>query len=342
MAHNIDMSNGRANMAFLGDRKDIWHRLGQQMESGMTMEQWEAASGLNWSAVKVPALADCSALGLGLGMEPVADRSFIVRSDNAAMLGYVSGEEEAKGYKIVQPHEVLSWFAEYIAVDSRFELDTAMSLKGGALICATAKFNGDITVVGEAHRARLLMSTSFDGSYSTTNSMTMTRVVCNNTLDAALTDKRAMVKTRHSTKFKAEYVAKELAGMAESVQAYKAMAEAMACRHLSNTDLGAFFRACLDIPMAATRKDISTRKANQFEALTEAYARTLQEGTEAGTAWAAINAVTNYADHDKSTRNGSSPEEARFLSSQFGSGKALKAKAFGLLMPDWNSQRVAA
>lgn len=342
MAHNIDMTNGRANIAFLGSRKDVWHSLGQEMTPGMTMEQWEAEAGLNWSACKVPALADCSGLGLGLGMEAIQDRSFIVRSDNAAMLGYVSGEDEAKGYKIVQPHDVLSWFAEYIAVDSRFELDTAMSLKGGSLICATAKFNGDSTVMGEEHKARLLMSTSFDGSYSTTNSMTLTRVVCNNTLDAALTDKRAMVKTRHSTKFKPEHVAKELADMAKSIESYRVMAEAMASHHLSNNDLAAFFRACLDIPMTATREDISTKKANQFEALTVAYQRTLQEGTEAGTAWAAFNAVTNYADHDKTTRNGASPEEARFLSSQFGSGKALKGKAFGLLLPDWNSQAIAA
>lgn len=340
MAHNIDMSNGRANIAFLGSRNDVWHSLGQEMKNGMTIEQWQAAAGLDWSCIKVPAIADCSALGMG--HMPIADRSFTVRSDNGAMLGYVSGEDEARGYKIVQPYDVLSWFAEYIAVDSRFELDTAMSLKGGSLICATAKFNGPIDVMGENHKARLLMSTSFDGSYSTTNSMTMTRVVCNNTLDVALTDKRAVVKTRHSTNFKPEHVAKELADMAASVEQYKVMAEAMASHHLSNTDIAAFFRACLDIPMSATRDNISTKKANQFQAIGDAYQRTLAEGTEQGTAWAAMNAITRYADHDKTTRNGDSPQEARFLSSQFGSGKALKAKAFGLLMPDWSKQAIAA
>ena len=172
--------------------------------------------------------------------------------------------------------------------------------------------------------------------------MTMTRVVCNNTLDMALSDNRAMVKTRHSTNFKPEKVAVELANLAQSVEGYKAMAEAMASHHLSNTDIAAFFRACLDIPMEATRDDISTKKANQFEALGVAYQKTLAEGTERGTAWAAMNAVTRYADHDKTTRGGDSESEARFLSSQFGSGKALKAKAFDLLMPDWNRMAVAA
>lgn len=340
MAHNIDMTNNRANIAFLGSRQDVWHKLGQEMVPGMTMEQWEEQAGLAWSAIKVPAISDCSALGFG--HKAIPDRSFIVRSDNGEMLGYVSGEDERKGYKIVQPHDVLSWFAEYIAVDSRFELDTAMSLRGGQLICATARFNGPIDVVGESHKARLLMSTSFDGSYSTVNQMTMTRVVCNNTLDVALSDNRAFVKTRHSTKFNPEKVASELADLAASVDVYKEMAEAMASHHLENTDLSAFFKACLDIPHDASREDISTKKANQFDAMTRAYQRTLQEGTPRNTAWAALNAITNYVDHDKSTRNGASQDEARFLSSQFGSGKTLKAKAFGLLMPDWNKVAVAA
>jgi hypothetical protein len=35
MSHNIDMTGGRYNMAFTGDRKDIWHRHGQQMLDDM-------------------------------------------------------------------------------------------------------------------------------------------------------------------------------------------------------------------------------------------------------------------------------------------------------------------
>lgn len=38
MAHNIDMTNGRANIAFLGDHADIWHRLGQEMAPGMSTQ----------------------------------------------------------------------------------------------------------------------------------------------------------------------------------------------------------------------------------------------------------------------------------------------------------------
>jgi phage/plasmid-like protein (TIGR03299 family) len=342
--HNIDKSNGRDNIAFLGSRNNIWHRLGHEMTEGMTIEEWQAKSGLDWSAVKVPAVADCSGLGLGLGMVPIEDRSFIMRSDTGGMLGYVSGDDESNGYKIVQPSELFHYFERYLAVDSRYSLDTAMSLKDGRLIVVTAKFDDGhgLKVLGEDHKARTIMSTTFDGSDATRNFMSMVRVVCNNTFDAAITDSRAMVTTRHSTKFDAAKAAKELANMAKSIESYRLMAESMVSIELSNQDIAAFFRACLDIPASATRDDISTKKANQFEALGEAYKSTLQEGTDRNTAWAAFNAVTRYADHDKTTRNGNSVEEAKFLSSQFGSGKALKGKAFNLLLPDWSKVALAA
>ena len=57
MSHEIDQTNGRDNIAFRGDRNSVWHRLGQQMQPGMSIDAWAAAAGLNWRAVKVPALA---------------------------------------------------------------------------------------------------------------------------------------------------------------------------------------------------------------------------------------------------------------------------------------------
>ena len=296
----------------------------------MALEVWAEEAGLNWSAVKVPALADCSVLGRG----PVTmrDRSFVVRSDTAAPLGYVSGEGEGEGYRIVQPLEVLDWFQRYIGVDDRFELDTAMCLKGGALIAVTAKYNGVLSVLGEDHTARLLMTTSFDGSASTVNQMTMTRVVCNNTLNVALTDKRAAIKTRHSSVFDAAKVGRELAGLAASVEGYRVMAEAMVAIDLSARQVSDIFKKLLAIPLDAAREDISAKKMTAFRALCDSYNSTVSEGTQPGTAWAAMNAVTRYADHERTTRGGASPMEARFLSAQFGSGAALKAKAHELLL----------
>jgi phage/plasmid-like protein (TIGR03299 family) len=321
--HNIDMTNDRANIAFLGSRNDIWHRLGQEMSAGMTIDQWAEASGLGWESIKVPAYADLTGTEIG-GFRKVDERNFVVRSDNGNPLGYVSD-----GYEMVQPREVLDWFDRYIAVDERFQLDVAGSLKGGQIIWATATYRDPLNVAGDKHTARVLMTTSFDGTASTINQGTMTRVVCNNTLNVALTDKRAVIRTRHSTRFDARRVGAELAAIAVGFSEFKALGDAMAQVHMTDLEVHEYFLKLLDVPKDTKRSDISTRKQNQYGAMAKAYGTTLNEGAERGSAWAALNAITRYVDHDRT--NGS--DEKVLASSQFGSGALMKAQAMELLMP---------
>jgi phage/plasmid-like protein (TIGR03299 family) len=342
MADNIDMTNGQANIAFLGARSSIWHRMGQEMKPGQSTAEWAKSAGLLWTAEKVPAIPalvgpQWDHIEPARRMLPVEGRNFIVRSDNGHALGYASD-----GYQIVQPLDVLEWFERYTGVDDRFHLDVAGSLKQGEIIWATATFREPMKIVGEDHVARLLMTTTFDGTGSTINKGTMTRVVCNNTLDAALSDARATIRTRHSTKFDHNKVANELAAIASGFGAYKAMAEAMVQVDMAAADVSAFFKACLDIPFDAKQSDISGRKFAAFGALSNAYRTTVAEGTTPNTAWTAINAVTRYVDHDKNTRGGDSKDEARVLSANFGSGAALKAKAYGLLLPAFKDRVLVA
>src|SRR6516162_156711 len=98
MAHNLDMSNERANMAFLGDRKDIWHGLGQAMAPGMGIADWARAAGLEWQAVKVPALA-----ALPHEITPVPGRFHIARNDT---WGILNEQTVTDIYQPVQPSDL--------------------------------------------------------------------------------------------------------------------------------------------------------------------------------------------------------------------------------------------
>lgn len=339
MAHNLDMSNNRANIAFLGSRNDVWHRMGQEMLPGQSIEAWANAAGLGWNAVKVPAVVALSSptfdhIDATKRFLPAPDRAFVVRSDNAGLLGYVSGETDSKGYQIVQPSDVLDWFQRYIAVDDRFALDVCGSLDSGKRIWATAKYNGDIDVAGEKHAARVLMSTTFDGSGATVNQCSMTRVVCQNTLRIAHADSKAAIKTRHSTRFDAAKVGAELAQLAQGFAHYKAIGDAMAQTEMSAQQVSEFFKTILEIPFDAKREELSARKSNQFTDLSRAYAKSVNEGAEKNSVWAALQAITRYTDHDRSVQKGDQSETAaRFNSAQFGAGDQLKGKAMGLLMP---------
>jgi phage/plasmid-like protein (TIGR03299 family) len=329
MAHNIDMTNGRANIAYLGSRADVWHRLGEEMQPGMSITEWARAAGLDWSAIKVPAIASLEGpqfdhIAPSHRFMPVDQRNFLVRSDNGHPLGYVSDR-----YQPVQPSEVLEWFERYISVDDRFQLDVAGSLRDGEIIWATATYRDPLSVAGDQHKARVLMTTTYDGTGSTINQGTMTRVVCNNTLNVALAEKSAVIRTRHNTKFDAGRVGRELAAIAKGFAQYKAMGDAMAQVELSRDQVSEYFKQILDIPFEAKRDDISSRKSNQFTALTSAYRTSVAEGAPAGSAWAVLNAVTRYVDHDRT----SGTDEDKFSSAQFGSGAQMKALAVDLLMP---------
>ena len=222
------------------------------------------AAGLGWSAVKVPALVALNGpqfdhIEPAKRMLPAEDRSFVVRSDNGAMLGYVSGESERSGYQIVQPRDVLDWFQRYISVDDRFELDVCGSLDGGRRIWATAKYNGDVSVGGENHAMRVLMSTTYDASGATINQCTATRVVCQNTLRIAHGDARAQIKTRHSTKFDAAKVGRELAQLAQGFAQFKRSAtrwRALRCRRSKSRNFSRPFWK-----FRLTRKKTTCRRA---------------------------------------------------------------------------------
>jgi phage/plasmid-like protein (TIGR03299 family) len=331
MAANLDYSTGKAAIAFVGSRQDVWHREGQEKQPGASIESWLTDAGLDWEAVKVPALASLEGprfdhLDAKQRFQVVEDRNFLVRSDNGHPLGYVSDQ-----YQPVQPRDVLDWFDRYISVDDRFQLDVAGALKQGETIWATAVYRDPLSIAGDKHVARLLMTTTFDGSGSTTNQGTMTRVVCSNTLKMATADKRAVIRTRHSTRFDAAKVGRELAAVAKGFATYKAVGDALAQAEMAKEEVSAFFKELLEIPFEAKEKDVSSRKMNQFRALSADY-KTEVRDTGATGAWAALNAVTRYVDHD--TTFSTKTDEKRFISTNFGGhGDNLKSHAMELLLP---------
>lgn len=319
MSHQIDMTNNRANIAFLGSKNDVWHRLGHEMREGATLDDWIAQSGLNYDVEQVPIYSHYPD-----GTSYQCDGWLAsVRSDTKLTLGI--GSERRKE---VQPRELAHWFDQYIKHDERFRFDVMGALDGGRVIWGSARFDSDIKVAGDNHVARLLMTTAYDGTMSTINRATMTRVVCRNTMNTALCDRqKSVIRTRHSTRFDAARVGQELSAIIQGFDAYKAMGDAMATKHLGDDQIVKMFRTMLDIKPEDTSKDLSTRKLNQFDDLTRCYQQTCRE-TDKGTAWAALNAVTRYVDHNRSTRGaGASADEARFVSAQFGSGAAMKEQA---------------
>jgi phage/plasmid-like protein (TIGR03299 family) len=333
MAHNIEQKDGVYSFAFTGERSEIWHRLGTELDAGAGRDEWLKAAGLTYRVEKVPAIASLN----GPDFDHLApekrfvetDKRFLARQDNGHILG-IAGE----GYQTVQPVDVWDWFENYITVDDRFHIDAAGVLGSGERLWITARFNGSLDVAGDRHIPRLLMSTSFDASQATRNEATMTRVVCANTLRAAHMSAKALIKTRHNTRFDGKAVHRELGQIAQSFVQFKAMGDAMAQQAMTRDSVQSFFATLLGVAPDAKAADISTRTKNIATDLAASYRRTQHERNSArDDVWTALQAVTRYVDHDRTVRNAPNETVGRFDSGTFGSGDAMKGKAMELLLP---------
>ena len=329
MAHGLEYRNGRFSFAYRGEGG--WHGLGTDA-SNMSQDEFFDSAGFGYTVVKIPALG---VFGAELAE---TEYFFTARTDNRHVFCPVT-----KQYKPVQPDEVKQWMLGFSEVDSRFVIDAAGVLDHGGRLWATARFENDKLIAGDRHRCYVLMSTSFDSTQATRNEATFVRTVCKNTLRAAHMGNKAVVKTRHSTRFDGAQVARDLADVLQSFEAYKVMGDALAQVNMSRDEVLRFFGAVLDIPEGAKRGDrdtASTRKWNQMDDLISAFGTTMRErNTSQGDAFTALNAVTRYVDHDRSVRGAGEDGSAdtlsalRFDSATFGSGDLLKGKALGLLLP---------
>jgi phage/plasmid-like protein (TIGR03299 family) len=333
MAHNIENRDGRYSFAFTGERSEIWHRLGQELDGAASRDEWINAAGFDYHVEKVPAIASLNSDAFNhLAPENrfvETDKKFLARQDNGHILG-IAGD----GYQPVQPADIWDWFERYITVDDRFHIDAAGVLGSGERLWMTARFNGSLDVAGDRHLARLLMSTSFDASQATRNEATMTRAVCANTLRAAHMSAKALVKTRHNTSFRGDTVARELGQIAQSFAEFKAMGDAMAQQAMTRQEVQSFFATLLGVEPDAKPADISTRTKNIASDLAASYRRTQHErNTSRDDVWTALQSVTRYVDHDRTVRNAPNDTVGRFDSGTFGSGDSMKGKALGLLMP---------
>ena len=135
MAHQIDESNNRANMAYVG--KVPWHGLGQQIDANSTIEEWKIAAGLDWHIQKRPIFYGVENADGSREPHVIPDRFAHVRSDTQAHLGIGSSR-----FQLMQPGDTLEFYRDLVD-GSRFTIETAGALNGGAKLWALARCNLD-------------------------------------------------------------------------------------------------------------------------------------------------------------------------------------------------------
>jgi len=190
MAHNINFNEQTGQHSFFSVKEKAWHGLGQIVEGYPTSKEALQLAGLDFNVVKMP-----NVHRLTDGTEIVSDNSFFTyRPDTGAILGDKLGSD----YNIVQNVDAFSFFDAIVGGDG-MQYETAGALGNGEKIFITAKLPGYIRVGNDDLIEKyLFLTTSHDGSGSITAAFTPIRIVCQNTLNAALRNSSNTIKIRHT------------------------------------------------------------------------------------------------------------------------------------------------
>ena len=164
-------------------REKPWHGLGIIVKEAPASADAIRLAGLDWTVVQEPIYTNFSKLVEGYRAN--------VRSSDRKVLGVVSDR-----YRVVQNVDAFSFTDELLGKGVRYE--TAGSLQEGRKVWLLARLPREYIIAGERISPYLVFSNTHDGSGSVKVAITPVRVVCNNTLNLALSTAKRSFSMVHT------------------------------------------------------------------------------------------------------------------------------------------------
>ncbi|RHR27179.1 DUF945 domain-containing protein [Clostridium sp. AF19-22AC] len=152
-------------------RETPWHGLGTRVMEAPDSRDALIVAGLNWNVVQEPIYTETEELIDGYKAN--------IRDSDRSVLGVVTDR-----YKVIQNNEAFAFTDALLGEGVRYE--TAGSLQGGKKVWLLAHMPHEYIISGEHISPYLLFSNTHDGSGAIKVALTPIRVVCNNTLNLAL------------------------------------------------------------------------------------------------------------------------------------------------------------
>jgi len=310
MGHNINITNDTPSMMYVGETP--WHRLGTKLDTPATATEAIQAAGLDFIVEKM-------ALETQLLDIPVSEHFATVRLDTMQVLGVVG-----KRYVPIQNKDAFCTFDSLVG-EGQAIYHTAGALGKGERIWILAKLPDYIRVNGDDIVEKyLLLTNTHDGSSTVSVRLTPIRVVCQNTLNAALRGTEQQVQIRHTNNAISRLnQAHEILGISNKLftvlgQYYSDMSRKDISTILFKQYIEKVFPIHKDLKISANIR-------RTHEKLAELYETGRGSEMSKGTLWGAYNAAIEYVDH---IRLQSKADSTRIKSMWYGSGEMLKKKAF--------------
>jgi phage/plasmid-like protein (TIGR03299 family) len=307
MAHELEIDSATGKASFASLREPAWHGLGTVFQEEVnTTKMLELASLDNWN-VRLEEIA------IPEGFSSDKSHYFVTRTnpfDNEQndVLGVV-GER----YTTLQNEDLFS-FADYM-LDGGGRWETAGSIKGGRQVFGSVALERETVLdpngVSDKINSYLLVNTSHDGSVAIQASITPVRVVCANTLNLALgggvgrnRSVKQSFKIRHTQSVNGKVqAAREALGLANIyMDEFDKMAKQLIEREITQDKFAEILAVAYPMP-DGEKKGALKRWSNKIELIEDIYVGDTNHMI-AGTAWGALNAMTERIDWYRTARGG--------------------------------------
>lgn len=289
MAHQLSFQKN-ANGDFVSKNLKPWHGFGTILDT-VSYQDAMKYGGLDYVVEKSPNIHRMN------GVDIVSEKSFFTwRTDTQKVLGVVGDR-----YTPVQNIDALAIVEQF-----PYHIETAGVLKNGAISFVCMKSDKQIVVKGnDVTDMYLLFTNSFDGTTPISVIFTPIRVVCNNTLTAAIkgaADKYTFRHTQSATEKVREF-GKVMGLLEKNVSMLDTTFNIVAERQINPLDFMSYVFLTKDeiAAIAAGRLTdgmgdsvVSTRKKNIITEALKYYEKGAGQAEWKGTAWGAFNAVTGY------------------------------------------------
>ena len=323
---NLDATNGRVSVMIAGE--PAWHGLGTRVADAVNSADAMRLANLEWQVDKRQLHfehANCF---------NISDDDFaLVRRDTGRRLAHVGPR-----YQVIQNGDGFS-FLDGVLEQFGAKYETAGAIHGGKKIWCMARMPGQAFAINGIDTVEpYVLFTNSHGGEAAWCFPTAIRTVCANTFRTAGIGKKKGICIRHVGDMRSKIAAAQRAlGLAvKSTDTFKENAERMAVTPLPARP---YFENLLDSMLVLTEADQAVKDGNVLEAmLADADVRQAEKSLERkerqkaaslddmltryeedrngvagmrGTAWAAFNAATEFANHGKVERNQSRNTVAR-------------------------------
>lgn len=318
--------------AFFSNREIPWHKLGIVTEGALTAQDALKTAQLNWEVKKSESPVYASVLakdGVEGDFAAITDKQHFAtyryhpKTHKPDMLGIVGTR-----YTPVQNLEAFD-FLNALADESGAVFETAGALDNGKKVFMTMKLPSHM-MVGGIDRIDLYLQAwnTHDGTSSFNVMVSPIRIVCANTLAAAIAHAERSFRWRHTASITNKVqVARETLDLTfKYVEAFEKEAELLMSQKMTDKAFKTLIEELFPIKDDAK---VTANTENTREVLAALWKAPTQENIK-NTKWAAYNTVAEYADWAKPIKS-KTPDVARATRIITGKNERIKNKALALL-----------